>query len=93
MEQTKRIHNGWLENEKIKAVGVEPIFEKWQHIYSEGDVGISLVQFTPRMYGKLCWEIYQLKGKNQLLEDVERFATKEEAELRIKMLFRGINNA
>ena len=61
--------------------------EKYQYLFSKGENTISLVQFTSRMYGEHCWEIYQVKGKQELFEDVERFTSKEEAETRIKELF------
>ena len=79
----KRIHSGWLENDKIKAVGVEPIFEKWQYIYANDKEEISLIQFTKRMYEPYNWEIYQIKGEKPLFDDVERFKTKKEAEVKI----------
>jgi len=92
MKVTRRIHSGYKEMEnalKIKPnLGIEPIFEKYQYLYTEGKNTISLVQFTKRMYGKNCWEIYQVKGKDQLFEDVERYPSKEKAENRIKELFK-----
>ena len=94
MNIEKIIHNGYEEYEqKIKPElpDFKPIFEKWQYIYSENDNKISLVQFTSRMYGEYCWEIYQIKGKTQLFEDVERFKSKEEADKRIKQLFGELN--
>ena len=88
MDVKKQVHSGWLENEKIASVGVPPIFEKYQYIYSQGDNKISLIQFTESMYGSNCWEIYQTEGKNELFEDVERYASKEQAEQRIKELLK-----
>ena len=87
MSVEKRIHSGWEDPEKLKYVNNDPIFEKYQYIYSHDDSKISLVQFTPRMYGGCCWEIYQIEGKQQLFEDVERYGSKELAEERIKELF------
>ena len=85
----KRIYNGWTEMDKAykrnPQFDVKPIFKKWQYIYSKDGNKISLVQFTQRMYGKHCWEIYQLNG-SKLLEDVERFTSKNEAEIRIEEL-------
>ena len=88
MKVIKQVHPGYTElvNAKIKnpKFDVPPIFEKWRYVYAEGDVEISLVQFTPRMYAQ-PWEIYQLRG-DQLFEDVERFMTRKDAEARIKSL-------
>lgn len=67
------------------------VFRQWQYIYSYGDVKISLIQFARRMYFPSNWEIYQVAGKPQLLEDVERFHTRADAEKRIKELF-GIDD-
>ena len=89
MNTEKIIHKGWLENEKLISVGVKPVFEKWQYIYSENDKKISLIQFTSRMYGEYCWEICQVDRKTQLFEDVERFKSKEEAEKRINELLKN----
>lgn len=86
MEIKRRIHNGWLSGEKIKISGLQQMFEKYQYIYSQDDNEISLIQFTPRIYDKFCWEIWQIKGKTELFEDVERFVSKEDAEKRIKEL-------
>lgn len=89
MEMIKRVHHGFQEFEdarkKHPTFDVPAIFEKWQYIYSQDDIQFSLVQFTPRMYDKYCWEIYQLKGKS-LLDDVERFTSKDEAEAKINTL-------
>jgi len=84
----KRIHKGWQEYEdKIKGkVDIEPMFKKWQYLLSKDGITISMVEFTPRMYGEFSWEIYQIEGKPQLFEDVERFMSKEKAEERIKEL-------
>ena len=86
MKVKKKIHSGWQELTDANT-SIEPIFEKWQYLYSKDDNTISLVQFTERMYGECCWEIYQVKGKDELFEDVERFTTKDKAEDRIKELF------
>jgi len=92
MKVVKRIHSGYIEMEnavKIKPnIGIKPIFEKYQYLYTSGKNTISLVQFTKRMYGTRCWEIYQVKGKEQLFEDVERYTSKTKAEKRIKELIK-----
>jgi len=93
MKLTKRIHLGWQELEDAKKINSnflpKPIFGKYQYFYSEKGNTFSLVEFDKRLYGGLCWEIYQIKGKDQLLEDVERFKSILEAEIRIEELFKS----
>jgi len=88
MNVIKKIHAGWTEyqntDEKFKN-SFKPIFHKWQYIYKDDDMSISLVKFE-RFYDEAPWEIYQLTGKS-LFDDVERFKTKKDAEKRIKELF------
>ncbi len=83
-----KIHHCWQEIED--AIKDNPtinhIMEKYSYIYSKNGYEISLVQFAPRMYGELCWEICQTKGDKELFDDVERFTSKEAAENRIREL-------
>jgi len=97
MKEEKRIHNIWSEGAhtilKHKLVG------KYQYLFSDdkGNV-ISLVQLygyplsTKKSYKDMWkssqWEIYQVKGKKDLISDVERFNTEKQARKRIKELFK-----
>jgi len=85
MKIIKRIHPIYEEYEKAKKQGMKiPILTgKYQYIYKTEKGEISLVLFKNYFNdGKDFWEIYCLNGK--LFEDVERFATKIEAEKQIK---------
>ena len=81
----KRIHLGYKEWEKAKKKGfkMEQYFGKYQYIYSSKKGEISLIYLKHHYH---CYEIWCLKG--HLLEDVERFATKKEAEKEIKELLK-----
>jgi len=64
---------------------LKQIVGRWQYIYSSKKGVISLVKLLDYFReGKHLWEIYCVKGN--LLDDVERFDTKKEAEVRIKEL-------
>ena len=78
---TRKIHHTWLPSEKPAVVG------KWHYIYSSEKGEISLVSL-PGYYNpsETLWEIYCLKG--DLLEDIERFKTKKEAEKTIYKLLK-----
>lgn len=81
MEVEKKIHRLWKEGNKagLKLVG------KWHYVYSSKKGKISLVKFINYFHdGKDFWEIYCIKGN--LIDDIERFPTKKEAEERIKQL-------
>lgn len=95
---TKRVHNGWIEWEKIrsnpefqKQFPAHPngMFGKWQYIYSSDKGEISLVQLLNYSFdnNEDVWEIYELSA-NKLFEDVKRFRTKKQAEKRIKELLK-----
>jgi hypothetical protein len=60
---------------------------KYQYIYTKHGISISLVKFE-RFYDDTPWEIYQIRGKPELFEDVERFKTKSDALVRIKELLK-----
>lgn len=84
MKVDKRIHNGWTELEEVGNI-IPHIFGKYQYIYSSDKGKISLVELKNYYRdGKDLWEIYSLEG--ELFEDVDRFSSKEEAEVEIKKL-------
>ena len=102
IKTTKRIHTGWKEwqeflKRKPKIIGVKEMiknhprgfFGKWQYIYESKKGIISLVELPDYDFvtGKDVWEIFEL-SENHLLpyDDIERFATKKEAEKRIRRL-------
>jgi len=81
--------------------GEEGWVKKWQYIYSSKKGEISLVQIKVgiRENTFFTWEIYCLNTnkiwwnpftwfKKTLFEDVERFATKKQAEVRINQLLK-----
>ncbi|MCK4686588.1 MAG: hypothetical protein KAT66_00500 [Candidatus Lokiarchaeota archaeon] len=87
MKVEKIIHKGFEEWEHARNAGIElpRIFGKYQYIYSSKKGKISLIKLEN--YGGMknnFWEIYCLGG--DLINDIERFDTKEEAEKRIKIL-------
>ena len=80
----KRIHRAWkeLQHSPLKDK-IPSICGKYQYIYTTDKGQISLVELKDYFRdGKDLWEIYSLKG--DLFEDVERFDSKEEAEIKIK---------
>lgn len=95
MKVKRRIHNGWEAWQNIPKEIKERFtfmkkcfFGKYQYIYSNEDVEISLVYLEVGfMKQEMMWEIFQLRGKT-LFEDVERFRTKKEAVIRIKELLK-----
>jgi len=86
----KQEHQIWLEwnrmdnRFKIDGLFQYPLLSKWQYIYyvSYQTDEISLVHFRHDLYDPYHWEILCLKG--DLFEDVERFKSKQEAEIKIK---------
>jgi len=83
MEVEKRIHEGFeeFENAKKKGIKIKQYFGKWQYIFREKGMEISLVRLWDIFRKVWFWEIFCIKG--DLFEDVERFRTKKEAEERI----------
>lgn len=103
MKVERKIHHGWIEHqntsEHFKQItqmkNPNGMFGKWQYIYSDNKGNkISLVHLDMRFKGFQInswdewWEIYQLEGKDNLFEDVEKFGTKKKAEVRIKELLK-----
>ena len=85
MKFEKKIHSGYTEFVKLTDYATSPMFEKWQYFYmNEDGVSMDMIQFTPRMYGSACWEIY-----GGPLEDVERYRSKAHGEMRILFLLYG----
>ena len=89
MKIIKRIHPGYKEFEKAKKenIKIPCMFGKYQYMYSSDKGKISLI-FLKNYFeeGNNFWEILCFKDK--LFKDVERFDTKEEAEIRIKKLLK-----
>jgi hypothetical protein len=77
----KRIHPRYKEFLKAKEMGdpIPQLFGKTQYFYRSEKGEISLIKLINYFGdGKDFWEIYCREGK--LFRDVERFATKKEAE-------------
>lgn len=85
----KRIHQGWHELDTARKKGlslnIPSVVGKYQYIYTTKKGKISLIEL-PNYFldGIDLWEIYSLEG--ELFEDVERFKSKEQVEVRIKEL-------
>jgi len=92
--QEKRIHKIWRELDDARqtdpSFNVRNIVGKYQYLYSKDNCSISLIEL-PNYFsdGKDLWEIHQVKGDTELFEDVERFDTKEEAEIEIMKYLEG----
>lgn len=93
MKVERRIHQVWKEWEKYniaelmasQGLSSNPLIGKYQYIYSSDKGRISLVELPDYFRdGITLWEIYCQEG--DLFEDIERFDTKEEADIRIKEL-------
>jgi hypothetical protein len=86
MKVEKVIHRQWeaLDQLKKKGVILEPLFAKWQYLYSSDKGEISLIELVDCVISNK-WEIMEL-SKNNLFECIERYPTKEDAEKRIKEL-------
>lgn len=80
------IYKEWNKaKEQYKEMKLPLLVDRWQYRYSTGKGTISLIKLLNYFNdNKDFWEIYCLDGN--LFEDVERFDTKTEAEVRIKEL-------
>lgn len=91
MKVKRIIHKGyaeWVKVRKKEGIKFPLLFGKYQYIYSSSKGVISLIELKNYFRdGKDLWEILCLEGK--LFDDVERFDSKEEAEVRIKNLLDG----
>ena len=83
MKIKRKIHPLWrqLGSQKLSMCHIG----KYQYVYSSEKGKISLIEL-PNYFGDgvTWWEIYSLEGG--LFEDVEKFNSKEEAEVRIQEL-------
>ena len=87
MEETKRVHKGFLEFKKAEESGVKipQMFGEFQYIFSSPKGEISCVELKDYFEkGRDFWEIYCLKG--DLFEDVKRFDDFESAKEKCKEL-------
>lgn len=86
MKCKQKIHRGWQEKERARLMGIgnlPSVIGKYQYIYSSDKGKISLIELPNYFQDKKnLWEIYCLEG--MLFEDIERFDSKEDAEVRIK---------
>jgi len=90
MKIHKRLHPIWKEYEKIKTShpNFEHIIGKYQYLCSNKRQTISLIELSGMFYGDFRWEIYQIDGTPELLDDIERYKTKKDAIKRIKELLK-----
>jgi hypothetical protein len=96
IKETKKIHTGWKEFEKIKKIKPEIAnkltnhFGKYQYLFEKNKKIISMIELPNYMYdGKNRWEIYCMEGN--LFDDVISFATEKEARARIKKILEKKN--
>jgi hypothetical protein len=92
----KKIHGAWQRHQELpqraldeyrSALGKEwkPWVGQYHYIYTSDKGRISLVDLPDCLREDIrLWEIYSLKG--DLFEDVERYDSKADAEVRIKEL-------
>ena len=91
----KREHPVWQDWKRIQETNPEiltthrykSIIGQYQYIYQSKKGTISLVELPNYfMDGIDWWEIMQMNDDTDLVDDIERFRSKEEAEVRIKEL-------
>jgi len=92
MKVTKRIHDGYAEYENALKQGhkIMKCFGKYQYIYEDENLKISLVRLADIFNKSWFWEIAILTDDidNGVDGDsIERFKTRARAEKRIKELF------
>ena len=87
------MYTSWLSYRELpglpKQIKFRPLIHQWQYIYTKGKIRISLVELgdpydLDPLFGGYNWEICG----GGLTEDVERFRSKEEAEVRIEELMK-----
>lgn len=89
MKIKKFVHKGYTEwlNAKRQGINLRCHFGKYHYVYESEKGIISLIKLRKYDYASSrdVWEIFELSNNN-LVKDIERFYTKEEAEERIKQL-------
>ena len=93
MKVTTREHNGYTEYHHLPegSIPYPCMFGQWHYIYESDKGQISLVELYNHIFSDPedrttpMWEIMAIKGDN-LFDDVERYKTREQAEVRIKEL-------
>ena len=81
----KRVHRMYQE---CKDAGISQLVGRWQYIYSSDKGEIYLSKLINYFHDGIdLWEIFDL-GSNNLINGVERFATKKGAERRIRELLK-----
>jgi len=97
MKEKKVIHKIWIE--AAHEVLGHKLVGKYQYLFSDKGNTISMVQLygyplsLKKSYNDTWkhfqWEIYQVDGKDNLFEDVERYNTEKQARKRIKELLKN----
>jgi len=95
MKVERVIHRVWEEWESIPAKVKEELpmkkcfVGKYQYVYTEGKIRISLIKLNEIGWRHPNWKSYQWEiCGGGLTDDVEKFATKKDAEKRIKELIK-----
>lgn len=90
MKVQKLIHKKWKEANEINkdketSLHLDSVIGKYQYIYSGKKGTISLIELTNFFQDNVTlWEIYSTKG--DLIDVIERFDSKKEAEIRIAQI-------
>lgn len=89
MKVQKLVHKKWKEANKINketSLHLDSVIGKYHYIYSGKKGTISLIELTNYFQDNVnLWEIYSPKG--DLIDVIERFDSKKEAENRIAAIF------
>lgn len=94
MEVKRVIHKVWQEWEAIpqKLRDEMPIKQciigKYQYIYTQGKIRISLVKLQTIGWGRKGWQDFEWEICGGGLEDISRYATKKDAVKYIKKLMK-----
>lgn len=81
VEVYRRQHPSYMNEKDVEKYGIDQVVGRRQFLHRKEDIEISLIELKTGFEDN--WEIYQNSGEKQLLEDVERFSTKEESQDRI----------
>jgi len=90
MKVIKRIHDGYAEYENALKQGhkIPKCFGKYQYIYEDENLKISLVRLANVFNKGWFWEIAILTDDGVDGESIERFKTRAKAEKRIEELMK-----
>ena len=83
MIKTQYIHTRQSIIKEMQEAGIHSMIGEFQWIYENKKGSISLITLPNYLHGDVTlWEIYSMKGN--LFDDIDRFESQLEAEVRIK---------